>query len=89
MEVSHQGSGLHNHDLREIDAAKRNTAIRGLAAQEVAKGYKPSHIHRNLRGGTSRCEANRELLEAINDFNLDLKNVHNADKIWLAVNKDI
>src|SRR5436189_2210628 len=38
MEVSRQGSEMYNHDLQEIDAAKCNTAIRELAADEVAKG---------------------------------------------------
>jgi hypothetical protein len=87
VEVSRQGPELHNHDLRDIDAAKRNTAIRELAADEVAKGYKPSHVHRNLRG--SRCEANREILDAAGGFNLTLKDVHNAGKSWLATHKDI
>ena len=43
VEVSRLGCGLHNHNLTEIDAAKRNTAIRGLPADEVAKGYKPEN----------------------------------------------
>ena len=87
VEISRSGPGLHNHDLREIDSAKRNTAIRELAADEVAKGYKPSHVHRNLRGG--RCEANHKILDTADGFNLSLKDVHNAGKSWLAVNKDV
>ena len=89
VKVSCQGSGLHNYDLREIDAAKCNTAIHELTAEKIVKKYKSSHIHQNLCESTSKCEANCELLETINNFNLDLKNVHNADKTWLAVNKDI
>jgi hypothetical protein len=87
VEVSRQGLELHNHDLREVDAAKRNSAIRQLAADEVAKGYKPSHVHRNIRG--AKCEANREILEAAGGFNLGLKDVHNAGRSWLATHKDI
>src|SRR4030095_2717194 len=56
---------------------------------QVANVYNPSHIHRNLRGATSRCEANRELLEAAGGFNLGLKDVHNAGKTWLALHKDV
>src|SRR5438552_15264466 len=40
VEVSRQGSGLHNHNLQEIDAVKCNTAVRGLAADKDAKAYK-------------------------------------------------
>src|SRR5436190_2369997 len=87
VEVSRQGSEMHNHDLQEIDAAKCNTAIHELAAGEIAKGYKPSHVHRNLRDIT--CEANRQVLETAGGFNLALKDVHNASKSWLATNKDI
>ena len=87
VEVSRQGSRLHNHDLQEIDAVKCNTAVRELAASEVAKGYKPSHVHRNLRGIT--CETNCQVLEAAGGFNLALKDVHNAGKSWLATHKDI
>ena len=87
VEVSRLGSGLHNHDLTKIDAIKCNTAIRGLAVDEIVKDYKSSHVHRNLRGIT--CEVNRQILETIGGFNLVLKDVHNAGKSWLTTNKDI
>ena len=87
FQVSRQGSELHNQDLQEINAAKCNTAVGGLAAKEVAKGYKPSHVHRNLRGIT--CEGNRQILKAAGGFNLALKAVHNTGKSWLTTNKDI
>src|SRR5438034_2118610 len=44
-------------------------------------------FYRNLRGG--RCEANHKILDTADGFNLSLKDVHNAGKSWLAVNKDV
>ena len=78
MKVSRLGSELHNHDMTEIDAAKCNTAICGLAADEVVKSYKPSHVHHNLC--SINFPANYQILETADDFNLALKNVHNAEK---------
>jgi hypothetical protein len=45
-----QHSLIHDHSLDESDANKRNSLLRGLAGNDVAKSYAPAAIVSSLRG---------------------------------------
>lgn len=41
---------FHNHTLEFMDTIKLNSAVKLAAGQEIAKGYAPSVVNRNLQG---------------------------------------
>ena len=66
----------HLHTLEYSDRYKRNSALHGLAAEQVALGYKVAQIYRNL-AAMDRPAARQQLHDAGGKF-LTLKDVHNA-----------
>lgn len=40
----------HNHTLEFLDDVKINSAIKSAAGQEVAKGYAPAVVNKNIQG---------------------------------------
>ena len=70
----------HVHTLDDIEARKRSSAFRDLAAIEVAKNYTPSEVARNLRA-VNRPEDQKLLIE-VGRWHLSLKDVHNASAAW-------
>ena len=51
----------HNHTLGYLDTIKVNSKLKNTVAKEVAKGYCPSDISRNIKG--VKWAANKEALE--------------------------
>lgn len=66
----------HNHTLEYPDTIKVNSKIKNTVATEVAKGYRPSDISRNIKG--VKWTANKEALKNAGGTHLDLKGIHNA-----------
>ena len=44
------GCFIHNHSLDYIDSIRLNREVQSTAGQEVAKGYAPAAVNRNLQG---------------------------------------
>ncbi len=77
----------HNHSLEYLDAIKVNLKVKNTVAAEVAKGYRPSDINRNIKG--VKWAANKKALEDAGDVHLDLKKIHNAGATWKRQNSDM
>ena len=77
----------HNHTFEYVDIIKLNSAIKSSAGDEVAKGYAPAIVHRNLKG--VKWSANLTALKEAGGQYLDLKKVHNAGIAWKRSNPDV
>ena len=77
----------HNHTLEYLDTIKINSAIKLSAGQEVAKGYTPAVVNRNMQG--VKYGGNLEALKIAGGLHFDLKAVHNAGKGFKKLNPDI
>ncbi|MCJ1344194.1 hypothetical protein MMC31_002397, partial [Peltigera leucophlebia] len=77
----------HNHTFDYSDSIKLNSAVRSAAGQEVAKGYTPAAVNRNLQG--VKWAGNRDALKDAGGTYLDLKAVHNAGGDFRKANPDI
>lgn len=58
----------HNHEMEHMDMLKRNTAPRDLIGGEVANGYQPHQIFRNLQGHHRGPEAQQMLTAAGREY---------------------
>jgi hypothetical protein len=74
----------HCHTLDEADSYKRNSALRDMAAQQVAEGFKPSEVFNNLRG--SAHTPKRRKFQAAGGKFLKLGDIHNAGEAWIKQN---
>ena len=45
----HGDCNEHNHTMEEVDATKRNQRLKDVAAAEVSKRYKVSHVKNALK----------------------------------------
>ncbi|KAJ9322941.1 hypothetical protein DTO027B5_2983 [Paecilomyces variotii] len=70
-------AGVHNHDY-ELMAHKATTAVRQLAAQEVAKGYKPAEVKKMLFNPQN---GNREAILAAGGTKFNIQDIHNAAQV--------
>ncbi|KAJ9295069.1 hypothetical protein DTO271G3_6239 [Paecilomyces variotii] len=77
MVVIELTAGVHNHEY-ELMAHKATTAVRQLAAQEVAKGYKPAEVKKMLFNSRN---GNREAVLAAGGTEFNLKDIHNAAQV--------
>lgn len=77
----------HNHTFDYSDSIKLNSAVWLTAGQEVAKGYTPAVVNRNLQG--VKWAGNRDALKEAGGTYLDLKAVHNAGGDFKKTNPDI
>lgn len=77
----------HNHSLEYLDTIKANLKVKTTVAAEVAKGYRPSDINRNIKG--VKWAANKKALENVGGVHLDLKKIHNAGATWKRQNPDM
>ncbi len=77
----------HNHSLEYLDTIKVNLKVKNTVAAEVAKGYRPSDINRNIKG--VKWAANKKALEDARGVHLDLKKIHNARATWKRQNPDM
>jgi hypothetical protein len=68
----------HNHEYSALEF-KMPSAIRKIAALEVAKGYKPSEVSKTLRNAKN---GNLAALEIAGGANFSAKAVHNATQSW-------
>lgn len=85
--TSQKSSQVHNHTLEFLDSIKINSAIKLTAGKEVAKGYAPSVVNRNMQG--VKWAANLETLKDAGGIHLNLKTVHNAGKDFKKSNPDV
>jgi len=76
----------HTHTLLELDALKRNSALRDIAKAESSKGYAPAAITHVPRGVAS--ETGQTDLEAAVGRYLTRKDIHNAGMAWRQANPD-
>lgn len=58
----------HNHEMEQVDILKRNNSLRDLVGGEVANGYQPHQIFRNLQGHHRRPEAQQMLVAAGGEY---------------------
>lgn len=77
----------HNHTLGYLDTIKVNSKVKNTVATEVAKGFRPSDISRNIKG--EKWAANKKTLEDAGGVHLDLKKIHNVGASWKHQNPDI
>ena len=77
----------HNHTLEYLDTIKVNLKVKNTVAIEVAKGYRPSDINRNIKG--IKWAANKEALRDGGGAHLYLKKIHNAGATWKRQNSDM
>ena len=61
----------HNHILGYHDIIKVNSKVKNIIATEVAKGYRPSDISRNII--SVKWAANKKVLEDVKEVYLDQK----------------
>ena len=66
----------HNPTLEYLDGIKINSAIKLTAGKEVAKGYTPAVVNRNMQG--IKWLGNSETLKDAGGSDFNLKAVHNA-----------
>lgn len=76
----------HNHILEAVDNIKINSAIRLTAGKEVAKGYTPGDVNRNMQG--IRWEGNLEALKQAGGSNFNFQTVYNAGRSFKKQNPD-
>ena len=76
----------HNHILEVVDNIKINSAIRLTAGKEVAKGYTPGDVNRNMQG--VRWEGNLEALKQAGGSNFNFQTVYNAGRSFKKQNPD-
>ena len=76
----------HNHTLEYLDIIKINSKVKNTVGTEVAKGYRPSDINRNIQG--VKWAANKTALGDAGGAHLDLKGIHNAGASWKLDNLD-
>ncbi|MCJ1345134.1 hypothetical protein MMC31_003339 [Peltigera leucophlebia] len=77
----------HNHTLEYLDTIKVNSKVKNTVATEVAKGYRPSDISKNIKG--VKWAADKKALEDAGGAHLDLKKIHNAGASWKHQNPDV
>ena len=77
----------HNHTLKYLDDVKINSAIKFAADQEVARGYAPAVVNKNMQG--IKWEGNFEALQKAGESSLNFKTVHNADQTFKKLNPDV
>jgi hypothetical protein len=76
----------HTHSLETSDQYRRNSILKGVAKQEISKGYTPSTITNAIRGiGQSEGYAN---LEAIGGRYFTRQDTINAGQSWRSANPD-
>lgn len=85
LELSHQSQ--HNHSLEELDGIKINSALKITAGGEVAKGYTPAVVNRNMQG--VQWQGNFEALKAAGGVRFNLMTVHNASQNFKKANPDV
>lgn len=68
----------HNHKYSALES-KMASAIRTIAALEVAKGYKPPEVSKTLRNAKN---GNRAALGIAGRANFSAQAVHNATQSW-------
>ena len=76
----------HNHSLEFLDDVKINSAIMLVAGQEVAKGYAPAVVNKNMQG--IKWEGNFEALKTAGGGSFNLQTVHNASRSFKKLNPD-
>jgi hypothetical protein len=82
--VSGDHSHNHDHSLDESDANKRNSALRGLAQFDIAKGYAPVAMIGSIRGhGKSEAKAR---LNAAGGAYLTRQDAINSGASWRLAN---
>jgi hypothetical protein len=74
----------HSHLLDESDANKRNSFLRGLAQQDIAKGYAPAAVIGLIQG--HRKSEVRERLAAAGGTYLTRQDVINSSAAWRLAN---
>jgi hypothetical protein len=72
----------HNHSLEFLDGIEINSAIKLAAGKEMAKGYTPDVINRNMQG--VRGEGNLETLKQAGELRLNREIVYNASR-WRKI----
>lgn len=68
----------HNHSLEFLDSIKTNSALRLIAEEEIAKGYTPAAVNRNMQG--VNWEGNNEALIQAGGRSMNLESVYNAGR---------
>lgn len=68
----------HNHTLEFLDNIKINSVIKFSAEKEIAKGYTPAAVNRNMQG--VRWEGNYEVLQEAGGRNFNWETVYNAGR---------
>ena len=76
----------HNHTLEYLNIIKVNSKLKNSVGTEVAKGYRPSDINRNIK--EVKWAANKAVLGDAGGAHLDLKGIHNASASWKLNNLD-
>jgi len=86
VEFSITGDMLHRHDhsLDESDANKRNSLLRGLVQQDIAKGYAPAAVIGAIRGNGQSQLRNR--LAAAGGAYLTRQDAINSGASWRLAN---
>lgn len=74
----------HNHDLDHMNLLKRNNGLRTLVGGEVANGYMPHQIYRNLRN----CPEAEAVLIAAGGRYLQRQDIVNAGLAFRRANPD-
>lgn len=78
---------FHNHTLEYLDSIKINSAIKGTAGKEVAKGHASFAVNRNMQ--EVKWAGNLDALKDAGRSHLDLMAVHNAGKDFKKSNPDV
>lgn len=90
LSVSYKRQGeaeVHNHEMEHMDMLKRNKALRDLVGGEVANGYQPHQIFRNLQGYHRGPEAQQTLTAAGGEY-MQRRDVVNAGLVHCKANPD-
>lgn len=77
----------HNHEMEQVDILKRNNSLRDLVGGEVANGYQPHQIFRNLQGHHGRPEAQQMLVAAGGEY-IQQQDVVNTGLVHRKANLD-
>lgn len=78
---------LHCHTLSELNGIKVNSALKITAGDEVAKGYGPAVINRNMQG--IKWQGNAETLKNAGGIGFNLQTVHNAGGAFKKAHPDL
>lgn len=82
--MSDEDSHQHSHTLEYLDNIKVNSAFKLTAGREVAKGYAPAIVNRNMQG--IKWERNLNALKNAGGSHFNSETVYNAGRSFEKLN---